>query len=185
MPASELFLRVLMVWEGGTAQALGAHWTQTKVLPGPVESVLLPRLFSGQRNGAGVSAETVRNSELVDHSNFAPTFLYPLNLTHSTHSTPKRLRCARKEVEKGVGRPQVVGGKSSMCAMRPATGPGTRLLAGRSEAAAATSGSRAPRVSTSGTQERQWKSGRKGGQVAPRSTELLGCTGWPGWWSPE
>ena len=59
--------------------------------------------------------------------------------------------------------------------------PGTRLLAGRSEAAAAVSGSGAPRVSTLGTPERQRETEQKGGWVALRSTELLGCTGSPGW----
>ena len=63
-----------------------------------------------------------QNSSTIQTS--PPTFLHPLNLTHSTHSTPKRLRCARKEVEKGVGRPQVVGGKSSMCAMKTGHGSG-------------------------------------------------------------
>ena len=41
---------------------------------------------------------------------------------------------------------------------------------------------RAPRVSTSGTPERQWETEQKGGWTALRSTELLGCTGSPGWW---
>ena len=114
-----------------------------------------------------------------------------LDQAHAPPTTPRRtkapspitlrLRWGGKEVEKGVGRPQVAAGKSSMCAMRPATGPGTRLLAGRSEAAAAVSGSGAPRVSTLGTPERQRETEQKGGWVALRSTELLGCTGSPGW----
>ena len=102
-----------------------------------------------------------------------PTFLHPLNLTHSTHSTPKRLRCARKEVEKGVGRPQVVGGKSSMCAMK--TGHGSRepvcSLEGAKQLprrAAAEPHAFRPRHAA-----RQWKTGRKGSQIALRSTEFL------------
>ena len=107
-----------------------------------------------------------------------------LTLRSNQASSPMTLRLRRrgKEVEKGVDRPQVAGGKSSGgVRRRPATGPGTRLLSGRSEAAAAVSGSGAPRVSTSGTPERQWETEQKGGWVALRSTELLGCTGSPGW----
>ena len=135
--------------------------------PKPLETCLV-------RAGAGAgSPETVMRF----HSNRRrhESSQARLDQAHAPPTTPRRtkatspmtlrLRWAGKEVEKGVGRPQVVAGKSSMCAMRPATGPGTRLLAGRSEAAAATSGSRAPRVFDLGH---------------ARKTVEIWAEGWPG-----
>jgi|EP01046_Picozoa_sp_COSAG06_P050716 hypothetical protein len=61
---------------------------QTKVLSGPPGSLLWCCIFSWQQNAAGGSAETARNSKLVDHSKSPPTFLRPPDATHSSPSSP-------------------------------------------------------------------------------------------------
>ena len=112
-----------------------------------------------------------QNSSTIQTS--PPTFLHPLNLTHSTHSTPKRLRCARKEVEKGCGQTTGCGWQEQyVCDEdRPRVREPVCSLEGAKQLprrAAAEPHAFRPRHAA-----RQWKTGRKGSQIALRSTEFL------------